>query len=159
MQEAQRGGSPKLSAISATEDKEKQHVESQGFDVERVTEFWLIEAEEALRVADHLMEKADYSYALFFGHLAVEKVLKSLYVSLAREHAPPIHNLVRLSNAVGLELDDAHKEALITITAFNIEGRYPDLKRSFRLRCTRAYSEEQIAVIKEVYEWLRSQTT
>lgn len=33
-----------------------------------------------LPFADHLMERADYSYALFFGHLAVEKVLKALHV-------------------------------------------------------------------------------
>jgi HEPN domain-containing protein len=47
-------------------------------DVEKIASFWLTEAEEALEVADHLIAKADYSYALFFGHLAVEKMLKSL---------------------------------------------------------------------------------
>jgi hypothetical protein len=40
------------------------------FDVGQVVSYWLIEADEALRVADHLVEKTDYSYALFFGHLA-----------------------------------------------------------------------------------------
>ena len=29
--------------------------------------YWVTEAEEALTVADHLLEKGDYSYALFFG--------------------------------------------------------------------------------------------
>ncbi len=55
-------------------------MESETIEVERVKAYWLAEAEEALEVADHLMEKADYSYALFFGHLAVEKVLKALHV-------------------------------------------------------------------------------
>jgi HEPN domain-containing protein len=54
-------------------------METQEFDVDQVQTFWLTEAEESLRVADHLMEKADYSYALFFGHLAIEKLLKALY--------------------------------------------------------------------------------
>jgi HEPN domain-containing protein len=67
-------------------------MEPKGFDVEQVSQFWLTEAEEALHVADHLMEKADYSYALFFGHLAVEKLLKALYAVRLREHAPPVHN-------------------------------------------------------------------
>jgi HEPN domain-containing protein len=132
-------------------------VKSQSFDVEQVSEFWLIEAQDALRVADHLMDKADYSYALFFGHLALEKMLKALYAARLREHAPPIHSLLRLSKAVGLEPDEARKEALITITAFNIEARYPDMKRSFRMKCTQAYSEQQMAIVREVYEWLRSQ--
>jgi HEPN domain-containing protein len=44
----------------------------------------LTEAKESLGVADHLREKADYSYARFFGHLAVEKTLKALYVARLR---------------------------------------------------------------------------
>jgi HEPN domain-containing protein len=36
-------------------------------DIEQIVAYWLTEAEEALRVADHLVERADYSYALFFG--------------------------------------------------------------------------------------------
>ena len=34
-------------------------------DVENLKTYWLTEAEEALQVADHLVEKEDYSYALF----------------------------------------------------------------------------------------------
>ena len=41
-------------------------------DVEEIKKFWITEAEEAIQVADHLIEKKDNSYALFFGHLAVE---------------------------------------------------------------------------------------
>ena len=55
-------------------------VEQSEFDAQPVVEYWLSEAAEALQVADHLVEKGDYSYALFFGHLAVEKALKALYV-------------------------------------------------------------------------------
>jgi hypothetical protein len=42
---------------------------SSQFDAKSVADYWLTEAEESLRVAEHLVEKADYSYALFFGHL------------------------------------------------------------------------------------------
>lgn len=126
------------------------------FNVERVVTYWLVEADEALQVADHLVEKGDYSYALFFGHLAVEKVLKALYTSKHREHAPPIHNLLRLARAASVEPDEIQTEALITITAFNIEARYPDLKRAFRERCTAEFTERQMATIKEMFQWLRS---
>ena len=74
------------------------------FDVGKVTFYWLTEAKEALLVADHLVEKADYSYALFFGHLAIEKALKALYAARLREHAPPIHNLLRLAKSANLEI-------------------------------------------------------
>ncbi len=58
------------------------------FDVEEVKAYWFTEAQEARQVAEHLVEKGDYSYALFFGHLAVEKLLKALYVARRGEHAP-----------------------------------------------------------------------
>jgi HEPN domain-containing protein len=128
------------------------------FDVERVVAYWLTEADEALLVADHLVEKGDYSYALFFGHLAVEKVLKALYASRRNEHAPLVHNLLRLARAAGVDPDDTQTDALIAITAFNIEARYPDLKRAFRERCTAEFAERQMATIKEVFQWLRSLT-
>ena len=49
-------------------------------DIENIKSYWISEAEEALMVANHLFEKKDYSYALFFGHLAVEKISKAVYV-------------------------------------------------------------------------------
>jgi HEPN domain-containing protein len=130
---------------------------SERFDVERVKIYWLTEAEEALQVADHLVEKADYSYALFFGHLAIEKMLKAIYAARIQQHAPPIHNLLRLARGAGLNLDAVRTEALITITAFNIETRYPDMKRAFRQKCTLEYTGRQMTRIKELFEWLRSQ--
>ncbi len=36
-------------------------MDTQAFDVDQIQTFWLTEAEESLGVADHLMEKTDYS--------------------------------------------------------------------------------------------------
>jgi len=126
------------------------------FDVARVTTYWMTEAEEALRVADHLIDKADYFYALFFGHLAIEKMLKAIYAARFEAHAPPIHNLLKLAKDAGIVLDEARTEALITVTAFNIEARYPDMKRAFRQKCTPKYTQRQMTMIKELFGWLRS---
>jgi len=131
----------------------------QGIDIEEVAGYWDSEAREALKVATHLLEKEDYSYALFFGHLAIEKLLKGLYVVKNGEHAPPIHNLLRLVKAAGIKVDDSKTEALITITAFNIESRYPDIKRSFRKKCNREFTTEQMKIIKEIFKWLKSLLT
>ncbi len=131
-------------------------MDTERFDVAQVTTYWMTEAEEALRVADHLVDKADYSYALFFGHLAIEKMLKAIYVARCEAHAPPIHNLLKLAREAGVVLDEARTEALITVTAFNIEARYPDLKRAFRQMCTPEYTRRQMMMIKELFEWLRS---
>lgn len=60
-------------------------------------DYWLISAENDWEVAGHLFEKGDYSYALFFGHLTLEKMLKAYFV-LTSEDAPPLsHRLVFLA--------------------------------------------------------------
>ena len=126
------------------------------FDTESIVNYWLVEATEAFQVAEHLVEQQDYSYALFFGHLAVEKTLKALYSQRQQEHAPLVHNLVRLARAAGIELNQERTKALVTITAFNIEARYPDLKRAFRAKCTPEFTKCQMKTIEETIKWLRS---
>ena len=125
-------------------------------DVEKLKKFWVEEAEESLRVAEHLVEKEDFSYALFFGHLALEKMLKGVCVEKRGVHAPPVHNLMRLAGVAGIDLDEETKEALVTVTGFNIESRYPDFKRSFRRKCTQEFTTEQMKKIKRIFQWLRS---
>ena len=129
------------------------------FDAGAVARYWLSEAEETLTVADHLIEKGDYSYALFFAHLAIEKELKGLHAIRRGKHAPPIHNLLRLAKEAGVEVDERRAEILIRITAFNLEARYPDVKRDFRRRCTAEYTSEQMAMVRETFEWLKSHRT
>jgi HEPN domain-containing protein len=38
--------------------------------------------------ANHLLEKGDYSYALFFGHVTVEKLPKAVFVDRFDEPPP-----------------------------------------------------------------------
>jgi hypothetical protein len=76
---------------------------------------------------------------------------------LKKEHAPPIHHLVRLAKIAEVDLDEEKTNLLITITGFNIEARYPDIKRSFRAKCTANYAIDRIKEIKEIYRWLKSQ--
>lgn len=125
-------------------------------DIQKIKQYWLEEASDALKVAWDLYEKADYSYSLFFGHLAIEKLLKAIYVEKNGEHAPYIHNLLRLAEISGIKLNDAHKDLLIKITTFNVESRYPDEKRSFRKKCTRDFTINALNQIEDVYKWLKS---
>ena len=128
-------------------------------DTKEIESFWVTEAEEALQVANHLMEKGDYSYALFFGHLAIEKLLKAKYVEKHKDHAPPIHNLLRLAKLAEITIPEDKIDVLIEISAFNIEARYPDIKRAFRKKCNAEYAENKITEIKGVFSWLQKSKT
>jgi len=120
-----------------------------------IKSYWVKEADEALTVGEHLFEKEDYSYALFFGHLALEKLLKALYVEINKEHAPTLHNLQRLAKLAKLALDENRKKEFLEITSFNIEARYPDIKRSFRKKCTKEFTQARMETIKEIFQWLK----
>ncbi len=125
-------------------------------DIQKIQDFWLEEAKDALQVAWHLFEKRDYSYSLFFGHLAIEKLLKAIYITRKKVHAPHIHNLKRLAELSDIELTEEKGNELIRITAFNLESRYPDEKMDFRKKCTEAFTNNELTLIEEVFKWLKS---
>jgi HEPN domain-containing protein len=49
-------------------------------NVKKTIEYWTRSAEYDLEVADSLFKNEKYHYALFFGHLAIEKILKGIFV-------------------------------------------------------------------------------
>lgn len=129
---------------------------NKNIDIIAIRNYWISEAKDDLKVAEHLFDKSDYSYSLFFGHLAIEKLLKAIFVTEHKKHAPPIHNLVRLARGAKVSLDKDRTGSLATITAFNIAARYPDIKRKFRQKCTKEYTTQQLKIIKEIFNWLQS---
>lgn len=123
-------------------------------DKKRAIKYWLKSSKNDWQVAEHLFENKDYSYALFFGHLTVEKILKALYVDRCAAVPPFTHSLNLLAEKTSLELTDEQKKLLETITDFNIEARYPGDKFTFWKRCTKEYAKKYLSKIEEIKEWL-----
>jgi HEPN domain-containing protein len=116
--------------------------------------YWIKSAENDWRVAGHLFEKGDYPYALFFGHLTIEKLLKALFVQKFDESPPYTHRLTYLAEKTGLTTSPEKLELLEIITDFNLETRYPDEKFSFYKKCTKEFTEAYLRKIEELKEWL-----
>jgi HEPN domain-containing protein len=123
-------------------------------DRKKAVQYRLESSEDDWKVANHLFEKGDYSYLLFFGHLTIEKILKAIYVDKLEEIPPYTHRLVYIAEKVHIKLTTEQLELLETVTDFNIEARYPDEKFSFKKRCTRDFTERYLTKIKEMKEWL-----
>ena len=116
-------------------------------------DYWLKASENDWHVAHHLVEKGDYPYALFFGHLTVEKLLKALCA--ASDQPPPFtHRLVYLAEKAGIKVSEDQIELLEIITDFNLEARYPDEKFSFYMKCTQEFTLHYIQKIEEIRQWL-----
>ena len=100
-------------------------------DYRNVLEYWRASSRKDFIVATDLAKLGHYAHALFFCHLALEKLLKALYVARQHEHAPYVHDLVILARKSDIGLSDLQIDSLQTITTFNIQGRYADEKSEF----------------------------
>jgi len=125
--------------------------------IDKKVKYWITSANSDWRVARHLVEKKDYSYALFFGHLTIEKLLKAIFVDRFNETPPYTHRLVYIAERTGIELSEENLELLEAITDFNMEARYPDEKFSFFKKCTHEFTNNYLEKIKELRKWLLNQ--
>ena len=120
-------------------------------DISKQIAHWQRGAEEDWDVAQSLVLQGKLRHGLFFAHLACEKQLKALVCKETQQLAPPMHNLIRLSDKAGLSLDDEQRDLLAEVNEFNIEGRYPELLLPLP---TRLEAEQYMARISEVLQCL-----
>ena len=102
-----------------------------------------------------MYEKGKYPYALFIGHLALEKLLKALVVKTTRKHAPYTHSLPLLANKLGIQIPKKTIKSLAGFMEFHFEARYPDEQKNFYKKCTRKFTTQKLQEIKEAFIWLQ----
>ena len=121
--------------------------------------YWINSAEENYNTMKNLFNSKDYTWSLFLGHLIIEKLLKALYAKKneANPYAPKTHDLVFLAKKCDIDLDKKIEKRLYTITTFNINARYEDYKNTFKKKCTKEYTENEIKNIEEMRTWLLEQ--
>ena len=122
--------------------------------IEEIARYWVACAEDDWKVIEGLLKSENYSYALFFGHLYLEKLLKALVVKETKTHAPPIHSLRLLAERANLSLLDEQLEFVLRVNEYNIKARYPDFKFEFKRQCTKGFALKEVAKIEEFGKWL-----
>ena len=125
------------------------------FDIEKTVQYWLEGAEYDLDVAKALYEKKKYPYALFIGHLALEKLLKALVVRTTRKHAPYTHSLPLLAGQIDTGIPQKIMKKLAAFMEFHFEARYPRQQTRFYEKCTKQFADRKMQDIREVYKWLK----
>ena len=128
------------------------------FESDKTIAYWAESSAYDLETGATLLRSKKYPYALFFGHLAIEKMLKALVVKHTGAHAPYSHSLVMLAKKTGFEIPDEMFDQLAEFMEFHTEARYPDVKMDFYQKCTREFAAEKYKEIKKVYKWLRKKS-
>ncbi|NEW80814.1 MAG: HEPN domain-containing protein [Mariniphaga sp.] len=122
---------------------------------ERIIIHWIESSDHDFKTMNDLYQTQNNNWALFMGHLVIEKLLKALFIKLKDEFPPMIHDLRRLCEKADIDLDDSRKILLDSISRFNINARYDDYKQSFYQLCTESFTAEWIDKIKDCRLWIK----
>lgn len=119
--------------------------------------YWVDASEVDFKAMNNLFKSKDYVWALFIGHLVIEKLIKAVAIKNGISTIPKVHDLNKLFKKAKLEVDTKLEDVLDAITAFNIEARYPDYKREFYKKCTKEFTNKYIIKISKIRLWLLNQ--
>ncbi|OFZ36270.1 MAG: hypothetical protein A2504_03490 [Bdellovibrionales bacterium RIFOXYD12_FULL_39_22] len=124
--------------------------------MKKLIDYWLQGHEYDWATALNLNRSGRYPYALFFVHLAIEKLIKAIIVAQTEKQAPFGHNLVFLLAKTNLELSERIVRSLTEISTFNIEARYPG--DAFYSITTKDYARQWFKTSKEIIQWLKKES-
>ena len=124
------------------------------FDIEKHIEYWSTSAKEDLDTAELLLDSKKVRHGLFFAHLSLEKAFKAHFCKETQNLAPRIHNLLRLTEKISLDLTDQQKEFLAKFDRYQLEGRYPEL---WPQKVNLNYAYNELYQAKELFKWLIDQ--
>lgn len=120
--------------------------------------YWVKTSESDLASMESNFNSGNYDWALFIGHLSLEKILKALWIKNNIGDIPPrTHNLKKIADESKYPLSEDESILLLEINDFNLEARYPDYKFDFHNKCTKEFADSYIRKIKELHKCIVSQ--
>ena len=122
---------------------------------DKIAAHWIEMSDKDYKTMLNMFKSKDYHWALFIGHLVIERLLKACVMKNKKQHAPPTHDLLRLAGLAGLKTEEEKSDWLDTITTFNINARYDNYKKEFYKKCTPEYTTAWIAKIKILRKWIK----
>ncbi len=121
---------------------------------QEIVKYWLDSSTVDYQAMENLLKGGHNVWALFIGHLVIEKLLKAYYVKNIDVDSPRIHDLLKIAERANLQLSEKQKDFLDEVTTFNIKSRYPDYKNRFYRKANREFTEGYFIQIKEFRQWL-----
>ncbi len=117
---------------------------------------WLKSAIEDLKIAQDLFRLKHYSYALFFCHLSLEKILKTIYLKQNKKYPVITHKLAKLAFACKIKLSDQQNDYLNEITTFNVEARYDVVKEKLYKKATKKFTQKYLDITHKLFTYFKT---
>ena len=125
-------------------------------NIDNIFNHWLETSDNDFNTMTHLYNSKDYHWALFIGHLVIEKLLKALIVKQIQNHAPFTHDLRRLAKITKINFNKEHILWLDVITTFNLNARYDNYKKDFYKKCTPEFTSVWFSNINALRKWIKT---
>ena len=127
-------------------------------DKQDYIKYWVATAETDLAAMESVFIAGRYDWSLFIGHLALEKILKALWVKKNSSDIPTkTHNLKKIADEAQYSVSEEEALLLLEINDFNLEVRYPDYKYDFYKKCTKEFAEGYLIKIREMFKCILKQ--
>ena len=117
---------------------------------------WAERAQYDLDTADAMFKAGRYLYVLFCCQQAVEKMLKAVIAQRTGQCPPRLHNLLRLAEHAGVELDQSQTVLMEDLTRYYIQSRYPEEIPALSRGLDRQRGEQVLKQTEDVLQWLSS---
>jgi len=121
---------------------------------ETIVAYWKDSADADFNTMQHLLASGDFHWALFIGHLVLEKLLKACYVSRHKKHALFTHDLLRLAEKSDVDPTNEVSNWLDEISTFHLNARYDNYKQDFYKRANKEFTDIWVVRITTIREWL-----
>lgn len=127
-------------------------------DINKNIKYWIESSEHDFQVARELIKLGHYPQCLFFCHLSIEKLLKAIVAKSIKDYPPYTHDLRKLAEIANLDLNSEQKQFLDKVFAFNIAGRYADVKFKFYQKYNkREYAQKYFKITQNLIIWLKKE--
>lgn len=120
--------------------------------------YWVDIARYDLETARQMQRTKRYLYTVFMCQQSIEKLLKAIYLLKFKKEAPRSHNLVYLESLASLAIDDQQQNLLAELTAYYIEGRYPNYKVKLSALLSRRKAGVILGRTEVLFRWLKKKT-
>jgi HEPN domain-containing protein len=122
----------------------------------KIIKYWKGHSDYDIVTAKYMLETKRYPYCLFLCHLSIEKIIKAIIVLQTKKSAPYSHNLVDLAKKTKIDFSTNQQEILADLTEFNLEARYPEWKKDFYKKASRAYTQKYYQETIKLQKWLKN---
>lgn len=121
-------------------------------NIKKLIDYWIKGAEDDILTAELLIRERRTLHGLFFCHLVIEKAIKAHVVKTTGDIAPRSHNLIYLSENIGLQFDEETSIFLGILMRYQLQGRYPDYNPILPdIQTVQVYLEKT----KKLMQWLK----